>query len=165
MTDDIQDGREKGAALRGEGMDAVANRLLACGTAFTLPNAIKWIRQPGFPDKSLDSALLAGSLTNPGGYLTLVRWYPGYMSAPHTYATDRLCVVVSGTWWINCGPQFDARSCVPMPTGSFVRRTADTPHCDGVVADGKEPAIVAICGFAPVDVRLVEPSQPAWRQV
>jgi len=29
----------------------------------------------------------------PGLYLTLVRWWPGYMSAPHTYVTDRLCVV------------------------------------------------------------------------
>ncbi len=41
-----------------------------------------------------------------GLYFTLVRWWPGYMSAPHTYTTDRLCVVVSGTWWCNSGADF-----------------------------------------------------------
>jgi hypothetical protein len=28
--------------------------------------------------------------------LVLMKWYPGYMSAPHFYRTDRQCVVVSG---------------------------------------------------------------------
>jgi hypothetical protein len=26
-----------------------------------------------------------------------MKWYPGYMSAPHFYATDRLSLVLSGT--------------------------------------------------------------------
>ena len=71
---------------------------------------------------------LAGSLTEPGLYLTLVRWWPGYMSAPHTYVSDRLCVVVSGTWWCNSGDDFDPASCVPVPAGRLVRRVAGTPH-------------------------------------
>jgi hypothetical protein len=58
----------------------------------------------------------AGRLTyRAGAILTLVRWWPGYMSAPHTYVTDRLCVVVSGTWWCNSGDDFDPPSCVPPP--------------------------------------------------
>src|SRR6266404_412742 len=71
------------------------------------------------PERSVDMCPLAGSLTEPGLYLTLVRWWPGYMSAPHTYVTDRLCVVVSGTWWCNSGDDFDPASCVPVPAGSL----------------------------------------------
>jgi hypothetical protein len=35
-------------------------------------------------------AALYGGLNKPGPYLVLMKCYPGYMSAPHTYATDRL---------------------------------------------------------------------------
>ena len=76
-------------------------------TKIRLPDDIKWVGQPGFPDRSLENAVLAGDLKGKGIYHTLVKWYPGYMSAPHYYATDRLCVVVSGTWWVNSGADFD----------------------------------------------------------
>jgi len=76
-------------------------------TKIHLPDDIKWAGQPGFPDRSLENSVLAGTLNGKGIYYTLVRWYPGYMSAPHYYATDRLCVVVSGTWWVNSGADFD----------------------------------------------------------
>jgi hypothetical protein len=144
---------------------ANASRLATNGTEITRPDQINWSKQDGFPDNSLDNAVLAGSLAEPPLYLTLVRWHPGYMSAPHTYLTDRLCVVVSGIWWVNSGTEFDVARCVPMPSGSFVRRRAHTPHYDGVVDAGKEPAIVAICGFAPVGAQLVDPASPAWRRV
>jgi hypothetical protein len=87
------------------------------------------------------------------------------MSAPHRYVTDRLCVVVRGTWWVNSGADFDPAQCVPVPAGSFVHRVAHTPHYDGVVAGGREPAVIAICGIAPVGMSLEEPEKPAWRKV
>jgi hypothetical protein len=42
---------------------------------------------------------------------------PRYMSAPHTYATDRLSLVLSGTWWVNSGADFDPDNTVPIPAG------------------------------------------------
>ena len=44
------------------------------------------------------------------------------MSAPHTYVTDRLCFVISGTWWVNSGENFEPENTVPVPAGGFVRR-------------------------------------------
>jgi hypothetical protein len=55
-----------------------------------------------------------------------MKWCPGYMSAPHTYATDRLSRVLSGTWWVNSGADFDPDNTVPVPAGGFVRRIART---------------------------------------
>ena len=73
------------------------------------------------------------------------------MSAPHTYTSDRFCIVVSATWWCN--------------TGSFVRRDAGTPHYDGVLRSHNEPAIIAICGVGPVNYKLTDPSKTGWRAV
>ena len=131
----------------------------------TLSRQLEWVSSPGFPDRSADRCNLAGDPNGAGLYYALVRWWPGYMSAPHTYTSDAFCVVVSGTWWCNSGPEFDPAACVPAPAGSFVRRVAGTLHYDGVLGHGTEPAIIAICGIAPVNRTLVDPSQPGWRKI
>ena len=129
------------------------------------PNELKWTSNPINPARSVENCLLEGDPTKPGLYYTLVRWWPGYMSAPHSYTSDRLCVVVSGTWWCNSGPDFDPASCVPAPAGSHVRRVAGTPHYDGVVRGHPEPAVIAICGMGPVNYKSVDPAKPGVREV
>lgn len=144
---------------------AEASPLNSAQTIIRPPDQLEWIPTKGYPERCSDRCALAGDTNGTGLYYTLVRWWPGYMSAPHHYRTDRLCMVLSGTWWCNSGPDFDPASCVPVKAGSYVRRVAGTPHYDGVVRDGTEPAVIAICGIAPVDYVLVDPSQPGWRRV
>ncbi len=144
---------------------AQASPLNPAQTIIQLPDAHHWIPNAGYPERSVDMCPLVGSTTETGLYYTLVRWWPGYMSAPHTYTTDRLCVVVSGVWWCNSGPDFDPASCVPVPAGSFVRRVATTPHYDGVIRGAPGPVVIAICGMGPVNYQPVDPGQPGWRAV
>ena len=134
-------------------------------TSITLPDAITWTAWSGGPPQSGEVATLYGGLDMPGPYLVLMKWDPGYASAPHSYATDRLSLVLSGTWWVNSGSEFDPDDTVPVPAGGFVRRVARTPHYDGVKKDAKEPAVIALFGIAPVRLELVDPSKPAWRQM
>jgi hypothetical protein len=135
-------------------------------TEVTLAGAIKWGGWvAGSPPHSGEMATLYGGLDNPGPYLVLMKWYPGYMSAPHTYATDRLSLVLSGTWWVNSGPDFDPDNTVPVPAGGFVRRVARTPHYDGVKKDASEPAVIGLFGIAPVQFELVDPAKPRWRKL
>ncbi|WP_216856392.1 hypothetical protein [Acidisphaera sp. S103] len=129
------------------------------------PGELKWKANPAYPEPSVENCPLTGDTTQPGLYYGLVRWWPGFMSAPHTYTTDRFCVVVSGTWWCNSGPDFDPASCVPVSAGSFVHRVAHTPHYDGVVKGHPEPAIIAICGVGPVNFALVDSTQPGVRRL
>jgi len=129
------------------------------------PEKLDWKSTAGYPEKSADRCMLTGDINSSGLYYTLIRWWPGYMSAPHTYTTDRFCMILSGIWWCNSGPDFDPASCVPVPAGSFVRRMAGTPHYDGVIATHSEPAIIAICGMGPVNYMLVDPSKPGWRRI
>ena len=118
-----------------------------------------------YSEPSVDNCILAGDINQPGLYYTLIRWWPGFMSAPHHYTSDRLCVVVSGTWWCNSGADFDPAACVPVSAGSFVRRVAGTPHYDGAVADADQPAVIVVTGVGPVRQAWVDSSQPVLRQV
>jgi hypothetical protein len=129
------------------------------------PEEIKWEAPPGFPAQSVEMAPLWSKQSETGLYYLLVKWHPGYMSAPHWYATDRYCVVLSGIWWVASGEDFDAANTVPAGAGTFVRRVARTPHYDGVKHDGTEPAVIAICGIGPIKLMLNDESKPAWRAV
>src|SRR5208337_1972414 len=40
------------------------------------------------------------------------------LSAPHSYATDRLCVGVSGTWWVNSGAAFEPENTRPAASSA-----------------------------------------------
>ncbi|MGA8654074.1 MAG: cupin domain-containing protein [Xanthobacteraceae bacterium] len=135
-------------------------------TQVTLPDQMQWKPwSAGGVKGAMESAAVFGATDKPGPYAILVRWHPGYMSAPHSYVTDRLCFVISGTWWVNSGETFEPENTVPAPAGSFVRRVAHTPHYDGVRKGGNEPAVIGIIGVAPIELKLVDPSKPPVREV
>ena len=135
-------------------------------TQVTLPDQFQWKPgMPGAPSRSVETAPVFGATDKPGLYVVLIKWHPGYMSAPHTYITDRLCFVLSGTWWVNSGETFEPTATVPVPAGGFVRRVARTPHYDGVKKGEVAPAVIGIFGQAPIDFKLVDPSKPPWRMV
>jgi len=153
------------APIMMRGATALADQIDPAETAITLREAIKWSAWSDGPPHSGEVATLYGALNTPGPYLVLMRWNPGYMSAPHSYATDRLSLVLSGTWWVNSGADFDPDNAVPVSAGGFVRRVARTPHYDGVKRGAREPAVIVLFGIAPVQFELVDPSKPSWRQV
>ena len=134
-------------------------------TQVTQLTQFQWKPASGAPPRSSDTATLFGSTDKPGPYVVLVKWYPGYMSAPHSYVTDRLCFVLSGTWWVNSGETFEPHNTVPVPAGGFVRRVAHTPHYDGVKKGEASPVVIGIFGQAPIELKLVDPSKPLWREV
>ena len=52
-----------------------------------------------------------------------------------------------------------------MRAGGFVRRVARTPHYDGLKKGEKEPVVIGIFGEDPIDLKLIDPSEPAVREV
>jgi hypothetical protein len=75
------------------------------------------------------------------------------------YEMDRLSVVLSGTWWVNSGADFDPNNWVPVPAGGFVRRVAHTWHYDGVKRGAQESAVIAIFGDGPVNLKTGRPTE------
>ena len=74
----------------------------------------------GLPPGSGEMAKLYGDFDQPGPYLVLMRWNAGWFSAPHSYGTDRIQMVLSGTWWVNGGRTF------LRPTRCVSRRAASS---------------------------------------
>ena len=148
----------RGGQAEASGADPAMTQVVQAGE-------IPWKQLYNFPDGTAEQATMQGEVGEPGQYFVLIRWHPGYMSAPHFYETDRLCIVLSGTWWVASGEDFAPESTVPVADGGFVRRVARTPHYDGVQRDAREPAILAISGIGPIHFTLTDPSKPGWRQV
>jgi len=67
--------------------------------------------------------------------------------------------------WGNLPPHRAKWPCYTEISTSRGHRTARSPHYDGVPANRRDPAVIAVFGLGLVDVQLVDPTQPSWRQV
>jgi hypothetical protein len=110
---------------------------------FKLPDQIPWVDNPRAGNRT---AVLQGDPTKAGPYAMLLTWLPGNMSRPHFHPNDRFFIVVSGTWWVGSGPDFDSNATVPMPAGSHVIHYAKGVHFDGAKS---EPATILVWGEGP----------------
>jgi hypothetical protein len=123
---------------------AIAGTINPSETQITHTGAVKWGDWvASLPAHSGEVATLYGGLDKPGPYLVLMKCYPGYMCAPHTYAIDRLSLGSLGTWWVNSRADFDPDNTLPVSAGGSVRRVAGTSHYDGVKKGANEPAVEA----------------------
>ena len=111
---------------------------------------VRWVKAP---NGGSESAVLFGDPSKPGPYVMRLKWLPGNMSRPHTHATDRFFVVISGTWWVGSGTKFDPDSTVPVKAGSYVIHHAGQPHYDG--AKGEE-TVIQVWGEGPLTTQSVE---------
>ena len=112
-----------------------------------LPEKIDWKPAAGLP--GAESAVLVGDPGKPGFYVVVNRFQPGAFSRPHYHPNDRYIVVLSGTWWVGTGLDFDPeRKTVPLKAGSFVTHVGRQVHYDGARAGG-EPVVVMIYGQGP----------------
>ena len=93
-----------------------------------------------------ESIALAGDASKPGLYVILVKWSAHHNSRPHFHPNDRFITVLSGTWWVNTGRNYDPEHMKPVPQGSFVTHYAGEVHYDGAKdAD----VILEIVGMGP----------------
>ncbi len=113
---------------------------------YTLPDKIPWQVTPG-----LDTAFLYGNPNQPGFYVLLFKWKPGNSSRPHYHSTDRHLVVMSGTWWVGDGTDFDLeKNTVAVKPGTYVTHYARKVHYDGSRKGDPEPAVELVWGMGPV---------------
>jgi hypothetical protein len=110
--------------------------------AIRLPADIQWKGSPN----GVEQIALAGDASKPGLYVILVKWSAHHNSRPHFHPNDRFITVLSGTWWVNTGRNYDPRHMQPVPAGSFVTHYANEVHYDGA-KDGD--AVLEIVGMGP----------------
>jgi quercetin dioxygenase-like cupin family protein len=107
-----------------------------------LPDQIKWVRNPS----GSETAVLVGDPTKPGLYVVLTKWKAHHTSKPHSHPNDRFITVLSGTWWVGTGTNYDPDSLKPVPAGSFVTHYGKEVHYDGA---RDEDTILQIVGIGP----------------
>jgi hypothetical protein len=107
-----------------------------------LPADIQWKGS----SSGVESIPLAGDASKPGLYVILVKWSAHHNSRPHFHPNDRFITVLSGTWWVNTGRNYDPLHMKPVPAGSFVTHYAKEVHYDGA-KDGD--VVLEIVGMGP----------------
>ncbi|HEV7357863.1 MAG TPA: cupin domain-containing protein [Steroidobacteraceae bacterium] len=111
--------------------------------AIRLPADMQW-KSGGL--SGAESIALAGDASKPGLYVVLVKWSAHHNSRPHFHPNDRFITVLSGTWWVSTGRNYDPEHMKPVPQGSFVTHYAGEVHYDGAKdAD----VILEIVGMGP----------------
>jgi hypothetical protein len=130
--------------LSGMTMVSSAAELDPKAVVFKLPDQINW--GPVTPNGN-QQAILFGDPTRPGLYGVMTKWLAGnHFSRPHSHPNDRFITVLSGTWWVGSGPEFDPNASVPMPAGSFVTHFGKQVHWDGAK---DTDAVLLIVGEGP----------------
>jgi hypothetical protein len=113
---------------------------------YVLPDKITWQVTPG-----LDTAFLYGNPNQPGFYVLMFKWKPGNSSHPHYHSTDRHVVVMSGTWWVGTGTNWDPeKNTAPVKPGTYATHFARQVHYDGSRKGDPEPAVELVWGMGPV---------------
>jgi hypothetical protein len=108
-----------------------------------LPAEIQW---KGPNSEGLEIIPLAGDPSKPGLYVVLAKWYAHHLSRPHFHPNDRFITVISGTWWVNTGRNYDPDHMKPVPAGSFVTHYANEVHYDGAQ---EADVVLEITGIGP----------------
>jgi quercetin dioxygenase-like cupin family protein len=107
-----------------------------------LPDQIKWVSNPS----GSETAVLVGDPSKPGLYVVLTKWKAHHNSKPHSHPNDRFITVLSGTWWVGTGSDYDPDHLKPVPAGSFVTHYGNEIHYDGAK---DEDTILQIVGIGP----------------
>ncbi|MDX8127671.1 MULTISPECIES: cupin domain-containing protein [Methylomonas] len=107
-----------------------------------LPEQINWVANPS----GSESAVLVGDPSKPGLYVVLNKWKAHHNSKPHSHPNDRFITVISGTWWVGTGTDYDPTHLQAVPAGSFVTHYGNEIHYDGAK---DEDTILQIVGIGP----------------
>jgi quercetin dioxygenase-like cupin family protein len=92
-----------------------------------LSEDIDWKPFPAFPP-SVRLAVLVGQPSEPGPYTIRVKVPRDVKLMPHKHPEDRVYTVISGTFYIGLGEQFDAEKLEAYPPGAVIVLPGDTAH-------------------------------------
>ena len=115
---------------------------------YKLPGQIVWKDTPASA-----TAILAGDPSKPGLYVELIRWHPGHGSRPHSHPNDRFIYVISGTWYVGTGANYDPDHMVAMPAGTSITHFGKQIHYD-MAKD--EEALIELVGEGPATTTSAE---------
>jgi pimeloyl-ACP methyl ester carboxylesterase/uncharacterized RmlC-like cupin family protein len=104
----------------------------------------------------IETVVLKGDPNQAGLYTIMLRVPAHTRIAAHSHRDDRVATVISGTWHIGYGNEFDEAKLKALPAGSFY---TEPPARNHFAETGDEAVVVQITGFGPSSTDYVDPSQ------
>jgi quercetin dioxygenase-like cupin family protein len=95
---------------------------------------------------------LVGDPTKPGLYTVRVALAAHTQAKPHIHRDNRSVTVISGTWSMGYGTQFDDKALKALPPGSVYTEPAGQPHFSQA---GDEAVVILVTGYGPSDTKFV----------
>ncbi|HYT90662.1 MAG TPA: cupin domain-containing protein [Gemmataceae bacterium] len=117
------------------------------------PAQIKWLDAPALLPRGAKVAVLEGDPGKEGPFVLRVRMPDGYRIPPHTHPKAERLTVISGTFHIGMGEQFDTAKGRPMSAGAFGTWPAGMKHY--VWAEGE--TVIQLHGIGPWSLSYVNP--------
>jgi quercetin dioxygenase-like cupin family protein len=91
------------------------------------PGELDWKPFAAFPPAA-KLAVVLGRPSEPGLYVVRIKLPGGVKLMPHRHPENRIYTVMSGTFYIGVGMQFDAEALTPYSPGSVVLLPGGTWH-------------------------------------
>src|SRR6266567_1391967 len=103
----------------------------------------------------IEQVNLVGNPSKPGPYTLRLKFPAGYKLAPHAHPDDREVTILSGTWYLGYGEQFDKAALKALPAGRFYTEPANVAH---FVEVREEPVMIQVSGTGPSGRKFVNPA-------
>jgi quercetin dioxygenase-like cupin family protein len=110
-----------------------------------LPDEIQWMQGPTLP-KGGEVAVVYGDTRKAAPYTTRVKLPADYRIEPHTHPDERLYTVISGTFYVGFGDQFDPDRLIAFSPGSAFVVPANASHFHWTKSGA---SVVQISGMGP----------------
>jgi hypothetical protein len=128
--------------------------------AFT-PDSVPWGPPPAFVAPGAQLAVIEGNpMATSGDYTIRLKMPPGYRIAPHWHPLRENVTVISGTFKVGMGDQFNESSMLTFPAGSFAYLDPSMHH----YAMATDDVVIQIHGVSPVQFNYVNPADDPSRK-
>jgi quercetin dioxygenase-like cupin family protein len=115
---------------------------------------VEWRQFAAFPPQAR-LAILVGDPTRAGPYLIRVRLPGGTRMMPHEHPEDRIYTVISGTFYIGLGSEFDESKLTAHAPGTVVVLPGGQPHFHWAKSG---EYITQVSAIGPLDLSYVDPA-------
>ena len=125
-----------------------------------LPDKLQWKKGPGSLPEGAQFVVLEGDPSKNDYFALRIRLPGGYRIPPHWHPVTERVTVVSGTFEIGMGPNFDASALRTLPAGSYIALQPRAPH----FARAKGETVVQLTSVGPWEINYVDASNDPRKQ-
>lgn len=118
-----------------------------------LPGDIGWQPGPGSFEEGAEFAVLEGNPGEPGLFTLRIRMPDGFRISPHWHPNVERVTVLSGTFRMGHGDEFDAEGGDPLGPGSYFSMPPEMTHY--AVTEGE--TVVQLTSIGPWIIHYVNP--------